>query len=221
MDHKSLFPSEVRQEARLKERRNSARYDAHVCGLEFQVFPGVYHTSVDTELMVDCVEISKAKTFLEIGCGCGAVSVLLAKRGKSGLGVDINALAVENAIANAQMHGITNVGFSVSDVFSAVTGKFDVLVCNPPYNRRLASDPVERMFWDPDDEMKRSFFAGAKSRLKKRGVVYFGWANFKELDESLPFQLARSCGFRYVSHCVQPAPKSDQLFLVLKFKPVW
>ena len=39
-----------------------------------------------------------------------------------------------------------NAAFSLSDVFDAVNGRFDVIVCNPPYNQVRAADTVEKMF---------------------------------------------------------------------------
>ncbi|MEJ0091354.1 MAG: class I SAM-dependent methyltransferase [Limisphaerales bacterium] len=164
----SLFPAEEKQRARLVERKNRHLIHARVSNVDFDIFRGVYQTSIDTELMSECVRIGPKQTFLEIGCGCGAVSLLLAQRCRSGLGVDINPEAVDTSIWNQARLGVNNVKFLESDVFENVTGKFDVLVCNPPYNVHEVNDSVERMFWDPKDEMKQKFFRDARKFLKKK-----------------------------------------------------
>lgn len=215
----SLFPAQQQQRHRLLERRRADPIGVRVCGEEFTVFQGVYHTSVDTELMSRAVKVYPNDDFLEIGCGCGAVTLLLARRCHAGVGVDINPAAVENSAWNAERLMVNNATFLVSDVFQHVTGKFDVLVCNPPYNHHTADDPVERMFWDPNDEMKRKFFRSARHFLKDGGRIYFGWADFAELDGMLPLRLAEYAGFEYVRHFVCPARNGIQRFFVIELRP--
>lgn len=214
----SLFPAEEKQRARLVERREAKPIQLSICGTQFEVFAGVYQTSVDTELMLQAVNIKANQTFLEVGCGCGAVSLLLAKRCRFGVGVDINPIAVENSISNQKRIGVENVSFLISDVFERVTGKFDILVCNPPYNNHGADDLAARMFWDPNDEMKNKFFSAARRFLKKDGYVYFGWADFADLDGVLPLRLAERAGFRYVGHFVSPSRNGVQRFFVIKLR---
>src|SRR6185436_11318782 len=93
----SLFPAQERQRNRLFERKNAGVIRVRVSGREFEVLPGVYQTSIDTELMSQAVSIRPSETFLEIGCGCGAVSLLLAARSRFGIGVDVNPAAIENS----------------------------------------------------------------------------------------------------------------------------
>jgi release factor glutamine methyltransferase len=216
----SMFPAQARQAERLLERRQAMPQTTHVGSVEFVVFPGVYHTSVDTELMSASVAMRPSEDVLELGCGCGAVTVLLSRHCRSAVGVDINPVAVENARHNAARLGVDNATFALSDVFDHVEGTFDVLVCNPPYNQHEAADPVERMFWDPRDEMKRRFFEGARQHLRPKGRVYFGWADFAELDSALPLRLAASAGLRYVKHYSVPSRNGAQTFYVIHFAPV-
>ena len=215
----SLFPAQEKQRTRLAERKEANIIRVCVSETEFDIFRGVYQTSVDTELMSQSISIGPDQTFLEVGCGCGAVSLLLASRCRSGLGVDINPKAVENSIWNRARMNVRNVNFSVSDVFEQVTGKFDVLICNPPYNLHDADNPVERMFWDPNDEMKQRFFQGARNVLKKNGRIYFGWADFSDLDSLLPLRLAERAGFRYVRHFVSSSRNGLQRFFVIVLRP--
>ena len=183
----------------------------------FDVMPRVYQTSIDTELMGTVVKIQDSQRFLEVGCGCGAVSLRLARRSKSGVGVDINPDAIANSIHNANRLGINNVSFVESDVFETVRGRFHVIVCNPPYNNSEPADNVDRMFWDPNDEMKRRFFAEVRGHLLSEGRVYFGWADFADLNPALPLAWARDAGLRYLRHYSALAPSGSQTFYVIVF----
>lgn len=74
-------------------------------------------------------------SFLELGCGTGFVSLanaLLNKKNRV-LGADVNPVAVENARLNAELNGIANAEFVVSNLFSNVKGTFDTIAFNPPY----------------------------------------------------------------------------------------
>src|SRR2546430_17358 len=94
----SLFPAQEKQRYRLNERRIAKTIRVSLSETEFEIFPGVYQTSVDTQLMSESIKLTPKETFLEIGCGCGAVSLLSAQRSRFGLGVDINPIAIQNSI---------------------------------------------------------------------------------------------------------------------------
>lgn len=213
----SSYAAKEKQAARLSERRAADVIIKRCADMDIIVLPGVYGTSTDTELMIDTVRIASSETFVEIGCGTGAVSLALARRAKSGLGVDINEVAVRNSRENADRLGQYNVTFAVSDVFSNVEGKFDVVVFNPPYSSYAAADEVDRMFWDPGDEAKKQFFASVKNHLAPGGRVYFGWTNFADIDIDLPLQLASSHGFALQTITQRPSRGGEFMYYVLEF----
>jgi len=205
-----------RQTERLKERHVEKPLDVDIGGIKIKANKGVYATSKDTELMIETVDIKSNQTFLEIGCGTGIVSIIIAKKAKSGIGVDINDLAVENSKDNARLNKITNLQFFKSDVFENVTSKFDVIICNPPYTNHSVSDDIDRMYWDPNDEMKIKFFRNVRKYLKKNGKIYFGWANFADIDVDLPLKLAQENKLKLVK--IYEQPHKGFVFLVLKFR---
>lgn len=153
----SSFHSIPHQLGKLDERHTDQPFEVECCGMKITVNPGVYQTSGDSDLMAESVEIGKDESFLEIGCGTGVVSIAVAKRAASGIGVDINDKAVENSKQNAKVQGVKNVEFLQSDVFEDVDGKFDVVICNPPYTKHEVRDNIDRMFWDPEDEIAEVF----------------------------------------------------------------
>jgi len=215
----SDFHTIPRQSAILGERKTGKPYKVECCGMKIVVNPGVYQTSGDSELIAKSVKINKNEIFLEIGCGTGVVSIATAKRSKSGIGVDINEKAVENSKQNADMQGIKNVEFLKSDVFENVSGKYNVIICNPPFTKHDARDNIDRMFWDPEDEMKRKFFREAGKFLKPNGKIYFGWANFADVDVNLPFKLAEENGYELVNKFNKPF-ENDFTYYVFEFKSV-
>lgn len=207
-----------RQRRRIAQRRKQATHDVMVCGQRFTVLRGVYDTGLDTELMAEAVVIGRGDTLLDVGCGNGAMTLLVSSRAKSCLGIDINRDAVQNAVLNAAVRGVDNVKFAVSDVFQRVRGRFDVITCNPPYNNRPVRDLVERMFWDPDNEMKQRLFAGVRKHLRERGRVYFGWADFADLDQRLPLALARRSGLILQETWHRPSESGPYRFIVHEFR---
>lgn len=213
----SNFISIPRQAARLDERHKADVSEVICCGMRINVGRGVYGTSSDSELLAETVKISPQENFIEIGCGTGAVSIALAKRAYFGVGTDINDLAVKNSKLNAARYNVPNVEFFKSNVFENVKGKFNVIVCNPPYTKHEVTDDIDRMFWDPNDEMKRKFFEEAGKYLKDKGRIYFGWANFGDIDVELPFRLAEENGYKLINTAIKPDKRNEYTLFVLEF----
>lgn len=71
---------------------------------------------------------------LDLGCGWGAVGVLLGKKypDVSLLMADVNERAVALAAKNLARNGVKNARAVESDVYENVDGTFDFIVTNPP-----------------------------------------------------------------------------------------
>lgn len=96
----------------------------------------------DTEIIVEetldiCSKIDSAEIkILEIGTGSGAIALALAKEISNGkvTATDISSSALSVAKKNAQSSGMEDkIDFRQGDLFAAVEGVFDIIVCNPPY----------------------------------------------------------------------------------------
>lgn len=90
----------------------------------------------ETEILADAVIKSTEKDckVLELctGSGCVAIAVAKARPDLTVTAIDISDAAIMLAKENAELNGV-KVNFLVSDLFSKVHGRFDVIVCNPPY----------------------------------------------------------------------------------------
>lgn len=97
---------------------------------------------------------------LDLGCGWGAVGVLLGKKypDVSLLMADVNERAVALAAKNLARNGVKNARAVESDVYENVDGTFDFIVTNPPIRAGKA--------------VIYSMFDGARDRLSPGGRLY-------------------------------------------------
>lgn len=91
-------------------------------------------THETTRLCMELLEkyIESGDTLLDMGCGSGILSVAgLLLGAENAVGVDIDALAVKTAIANAEVNGVADRFTGIcGNLLEKVTGKFDVVVAN-------------------------------------------------------------------------------------------
>ena len=104
-------------------------------GLTFDVNPSVLIPRQDTEILVEEVlKICDQKSILDVCTGSGCIAISLAKLGNNTTvaAVDISNDALEVAKQNIAKHEV-DVTLIHSDMFKAVTKKYDIIVSNPPY----------------------------------------------------------------------------------------
>lgn len=104
-------------------------------GLTFMVSSDVLIPRFDTEILVDeILKVSEGKDILDVCTGTGCIILSLSKLGniKSGVGVDISEKALTIARKNGESLE-SSVTFIMSDLFSNVSSKYDIIVSNPPY----------------------------------------------------------------------------------------
>jgi len=107
-------------------------------GLDFTVNEHVLIPRFDTEILVEEVMkfLHDGFSILDMctGSGCILLSLLKYSNNCKGLGVDISADALAVANINKEKLGI-EASFIESNLFEQVTGKYDIIVSNPPYIR--------------------------------------------------------------------------------------
>lgn len=106
-------------------------------GLPFYVESGALIPRQDTETLAEhalkLIQERSYKTALDLCCGTGCIGISLAKL--SGVSVtlsDISPLCLTLAQKNAERNDVT-VKLAQGDLFSAVSGRFDIIATNPPY----------------------------------------------------------------------------------------
>ena len=131
-------------------------------GRDFRLNEATLEPRADSETVIDAVLEIVAKTglgdrplrIIDVGTGTGCLLVtLLAELPlATGLGTDLAPRALVAARANAERHGVVGrADFAISDALEEVSGRFDILVSNPPYIRsdEIAGLDAEVRFHDP------------------------------------------------------------------------
>jgi 23S rRNA (uracil1939-C5)-methyltransferase len=67
-------------------------------------------------IVADACELDGSETVLDLYAGTGAISLLLARRAKRVIGVEVAAAAVADAVRNARANGIDNCTFLDGEV---------------------------------------------------------------------------------------------------------
>ena len=101
---------------------------------EFRVTRDTLDPRPETETLIEAALAEPFASVLDLGTGTGAILIsLLAERPQArGTGTDISAAALSVAQENATKIGVCAT-FLESDWFATVTGRFDLIVSNPPY----------------------------------------------------------------------------------------
>lgn len=125
-----------------------------LCGLTFRLSPRsfyqVNHAQAQRlyELAVSQAAISKADTVLDLYCGVGTITLVMAKAAGRAIGVEVVPQAVEDARENAARNGIQNAEFFCGDAGQAALElegqgvRPDVIVVDPP-RKGLSGDAIE------------------------------------------------------------------------------
>ena len=164
----------------------------------------------DTETLVETVINLKPSKVLEIGTGSGAIAVSLAAELPvvEVTATDISKGALEIAARNATVHDIgERIEFFEADLFEGVTGKFDLIVSNPPYipsaeiktlqKEVQAFDPIKALDGGGDGlDFYRSIFEQSAEFLKPKGTICVEIGLGQEEDVS---QIATNNGYSNIN----------------------
>lgn len=125
-----------------------------LCGLTFRLSPRsfyqVNHTQAQHlyEMAISQAKITKADTVLDLYCGVGTITLIMAKAAGKVIGVEVIPQAVEDARDNAVRNHITNAEFLCGDAGEAALKLErqgihpDVVVVDPP-RKGLSADAIE------------------------------------------------------------------------------
>lgn len=102
---------------------------------EFLISDAVLDPRPDTETLVEIALGAPFDSVLDLGTGSGCIllSLLAERPTASGMGTDISEAALDVARENAARLGVARARFQRSNWFTDVSGRFDLIVSNPPY----------------------------------------------------------------------------------------
>jgi release factor glutamine methyltransferase len=114
--------------------------------LELEVSPATLIPRADSESLIEaaleaCPDKGAALNVIDLGTGTGALLLALLSElpAASGVGVDLKPEAAALAARNAARLGLADrAWFLAGDWAAALSGRFDLLLCNPPYIESVA-----------------------------------------------------------------------------------
>ncbi len=118
---------------------------------EFNISENVLIPRPDTEVIIEEVlKLTKNKSKLNIldigtGSGCILLTILKEKPNFIGTGVDLSKNCINISRINAKKLDLTNrVKFIKSDIDNYKSGKYDLIISNPPYIKKLDLKYLEK-----------------------------------------------------------------------------
>jgi len=165
-----ITDEELKGFSRWVERRKGGEPVAYIVGrkefwsLTFEVNPRVLVPRPETEFLVEevlelCSDINDHNmNILEIGTGSGAISVAIASELEKVRVVATDTVedVITLARKNAGNNGVTGrIDFLCGNLFEPVSGKFDIIIANPPYisEEEFAQLPPEVRDFEPREAL--------------------------------------------------------------------
>jgi len=171
--------------------------------LRFEVSPAVLIPRPETEGLIEAVnamlpdrEVPLRVADVCTGSGCVAVAIAVERRSARVVAADLSAAALDIARRNITRHGVRDrVECVQGDLLTPLTGRFDLIVANPPYvavGSRTALQPEVRNF-EPETalfggtdglEIIRRLIADVPACLNQHGYLMFEFGDGQEADVS-------------------------------------
>ncbi len=195
-------------------------------GRRFRVTSDVLDPRPDTETLIDkALSLSAPKNILDLGTGSGCILLtLLAERPHAvGDAVDQSLKALEVAKTNAQWLGLDDRSrFYQSNWFSNISGRFDLIVSNPPYITAVEMDQIApdvrnwepRAALTPEGDGLDAYRIIAANALKHLSVTGTLLLEIGHMQASSVLNIFHSEGFTQ-GQCIQDMAGKDR---VLAFK---
>jgi release factor glutamine methyltransferase len=155
-------------------------------GLKIKVKKGVFHPGLffSTQSLLKFLQTENVtgKSLLELGCGTGLISVVVAS--------DINADAVSCTQENAKLNRI-EIKTVVSDLFDSITPQtFNYIIINPPFYKGAAKNDSDKAWYCGEDfEYFEKLFSQLKNFSGKNSKVLMVLSDDCDLKKIKSFAL--------------------------------
>lgn len=141
---------------------------AYFYGESFFVEPGILIPRYDTETLIEALlpYLAGRRSVLDLCCGSGCILATLLMNGPEtlrGTGADLSETAVKVTRKNLEKFNLNSRAEAVqSDLFSALTGPYDIIVSNPPY---IPSEDISDLQSEVRDYEPESALDGGRDGL--------------------------------------------------------
>ncbi len=167
------------------------------------VHPDVFppHLTISTKLLLDFIQTKnlKDKTFLELGCGSGIISVYAAKKGAIVTATDINTTALVFLEKSASENKV-KLTILESNLFEKLENKsFDYVIINPPYYPKKPNSIKEKAWFCGENfEYFEVLFLQLPAFLSNNNQTYMILSQDCELQKIKHIALKNEIGFKLI-----------------------
>ena len=196
---------------------------------EFLIDKNVLIPRPDTEVLVEQIlELTKNKAsmrILEIGVGSGCIilSILKEKKKFFGTGIDISIKSLKISEINSHKLGVNRrLKLFKSNIDNFNTGKYDLIISNPPYIKKnflkclekdISFEPVEALDGGIDGlSVTRKTILKSSELIKKKGYLFLE-IGFDQKDKVK--KILKNNGF-YIKKVIKDLSNHDRCIVSIK-----
>jgi len=149
----------------------------------------IYLPDEDSIFLLDTIIDVPARSMLDMGTGTGYVAINYKRAHPDSrvVGADISSEAIELARANAKREGV-NIEFVVSDLFSNIDEKYQMIVFNAPY---IPDDGMDYDVTVIDRGVVKRFMTDVRNYLLPGGIAFLLVNNLTEIVNDGSWELYR------------------------------
>ena len=197
---------------------------------EFKISEKVLIPRPDTELIVDqALKIVKYKSNLKVldigvGSGCILLSILKEKKSFFGTGIDVSKESINISRINSIKLGLENrIKFFKSDIDNFNIGKYDLIISNPPYIKKLDLKYLDKEILNFEPRLAldggldglseiRKVIAKSSELIKKKGKLILEIAFDQKYEVK---EILKNNGF-YIERIVKDLSKNERCIISTK-----
>lgn len=171
-----------------------------LCGLKFKLSPRSFYqinSAQADKLYAKALEyaaLTGTETVLDLYCGTGTITLIMAGKAKHAIGAEIVEAAVLDARENAALNDISNVEFICADAGEAAAGltaraqRPDVIIVDPP-RKGLTGDVIQTI---TDLSPARVVYVSCDPATLARDLKLFDAQGYRA-QEATPFDMFPRC----------------------------
>ena len=165
-------------------------------------------------------------SFLDVGTGSGCIllSILKEKKNYLGTGIDLSDDCIKLSKINAKKLGVTNrAKFFKSDIDNFNIGKYDLIISNPPYIKKLDLKYLDKEILNFEPRLAldggldglseiRKVIAKSSELIKKKGKLILEIAFDQKYEVK---EILKNNGF-YIERIVKDLSKNERCIISTK-----